>query len=328
MKKLKISGTGTCFPEYLLSSRELEQKYALPEGWCMRYSGVESRYRVIHESGGELGAKAVERAIEDAGLSLSDIDLLISASATFDYPLPNQACVIKSKLKDGSKYDFPAISVDSTCTGFLTALDLAAGMLDGVKYGNIVIINSEDSSKGLNPDNWETLSLFGDAAVASLVSYTEEDLGIIKSHAITVAEGMELTIIRGGGNVNHPKDHPYDPELYSFSMSGKALLRMAKKYIEPFMEDLFRESGYSMGAMEHVLPHQASLSGLNSFKSMYKLSEEQVHSNLKEFGNCISASIPLLLHQGLKSGRIKRGETCLLAGTSAGFSISGLILKV
>ena len=216
IKSFKILGTGIYLPGKKVRSSELEKKYNIPKGWSEKNSGVKERYHADKISGGEMGARAVENALQNANLSLEDIDLLISTSATFDYPLPNESVIIKSEIKDSEQYHFPAISVDSTCTGFITGIDVAAHLLDGKRYRNIVIVSAEIASKGINPDNWETATLFGDAAVAAIISYDPSGKsGLIKSMSKTYSEGVYQAIIRGGGNRNPIKDFTYDKCLHS-----------------------------------------------------------------------------------------------------------------
>ncbi len=328
-KAFKIVGTGAYLPLNKVASKTLENKYNIPAGWSEKNSGVVERFHAEHISGGEMGADAVENALQNANLALKDIDLLISTSATFDYPLPNQAVSIKAAIKGSEAYDFPVLSVNSTCTGFISGLEIAANLLDGQQYRTIVIVSAEISSKGINPDNWETISLFGDAAVAAVITYDPSGKsGLIKAAARTYSEGAHQAIIKGGGNAYPIKDHAYDKILHSFNMSGFSLLKLAKKYIPQFMGSFFSELPIGILDADYILPHQASKTGLAVFKNLFPFKEGQVLENLSKNGNCISASIPLLLHESLVSGNIKNGNSCLLCGTSAGFSIAGALIKI
>jgi 3-oxoacyl-[acyl-carrier-protein] synthase-3 len=168
-KKVKIVSSA-CYLPKKVSSKQLEDQYNLPKGWSEKYSGVANRHHVTFESNGYMGARAIEAALENSNLQLSDIDLIISAGATFDYPLPNQSSIIKSELKEGLKYNTPTIDIDTTCLSFVTSFDIASKMMDNYQYKNIIIVASEIGSNGLNPNNPETLTLFGDAAVAVILS--------------------------------------------------------------------------------------------------------------------------------------------------------------
>lgn len=320
-------GFGKYLPKQVLSS-EIEQRYGLPAGWSERYSGVRARHHATFESNGYMGARAIEQAMENCGLSLSDVDMIISAAATYDYPLPNQASVIKNHLKNGNDYTISTIDINSTCLSFVSAFEFASKLLDGKQYKTIVIVSSEISSKGLDPENWETITLFGDAAVAVVLQYDENsDSLFIKGGQRTYSEGVFDTIIKGGGNEYFFKDHPYDQKLYSFSMNGKNLLRLAKNKIPDFMEWFFCDLPISIHDVNAIIPHQASKTGIMMFRNIYGLMNGQVKENLLTNGNCIAASIPMTFYDAVAAGEIKRGDICLLSGTAAGFSIGGVLIK-
>jgi len=326
-KPIKIVSLGKYLPQ-AVSSEELETKYGLPKGWAMKYSGVENRHMVTTEYNGLMGAKAAQQALEKAQLTLADIDMVISGNGTYDYPIPNQASIIKAILDEKNQYPVPAIDIDSTCLSFVTALDLAAHLLDGHVYKNILIISTEIASKGLNPANWETLTLFGDGAAAAIVSYDENSSSCyFKGQQFTYSEGTHLTIIEGGGNKNFFKDHPYDPELHSFKMQGKQLLRLTKQKLPEFIKQFFADTAYDLFTVDAIVPHQASKLGLSLFTKRYKLKPGVVKETLHKYGNCIAASIPLTLLDAIDAGTIQRGDVCFLAGTSAGFSMGGVLIR-
>lgn len=324
---IKIASTGQYVPE-IVSSDTIENQHGLPKGWALKNSGVQQRHQATVETIGYMGARALENAIDNSDYSLQDIDLLIAAGASFDYPLPNQASVIKSELKEGRLYDFPTLDIDGSCLSFISAFEIAASLLNGHKYKTIAIVNSEMSSKGLNPNNWETLTLFGDGAAATLLTYDESSSSVyLKGTEKNYTEGVYDSMMKGGGNAYFYSDYPYDPELHSFSMNGKKLLRMVMKKLPPFVKEFYSDIPFSIKETDCIITHQASKAGIALFQRIYGLKKENCPSNLSTHGNCISASIPLVLHQAISSGQLKRGDTCFCLGTAAGFSIGGILFK-
>ena len=196
----------------------------IPLGWSARYSGVESRHKITDECNGVMGARAAENALAKAQMTLADIDMIISASASIDHLLPNQASLIKHEMKDGHNFDVPTIEIDSTCLSFVAALDISARILNGKDIKNILIVSSEVSSGFLDPNNWETSTLFGDAAAAAIVGYDEGGKSYyMKGSQKTYSDGTYLAIIEGGVVKKPIKYYPYDPVLHSFKMEGKKL---------------------------------------------------------------------------------------------------------
>jgi len=323
VRKIKITGMGKYLPQ-AVDSNDLEQKHGLPLGWSERYSGVRTRHHATSESNGSMGANALSGALKNAGLKTSDLDLIISASATYDYPLPSTSSIIKSEIKDASNVG--TLDIDSTCLSFVSAFEMASKLLDGNQYKHIAIVSSEIASKGIDPNKWETLTLFGDGAACFILSYDENsDSGFVHGGIKTFSEGVHDTIIKGGGNKYFFKDHPYDVEMHSFHMNGKRLLRLAKKKIPEFMSWFFEGLNTVITDIDLVIPHQASKTGVGIFRNMYPFKDENFYGNLETHGNCIAASIPMSLYDAITEGKLKRGQSCLICGTSAGFSVGAVL---
>lgn len=326
-RPVKITGLGSYLPEQLPSS-ELDSSLGLPSGWSVKHSGVAARHRATFESNGYMGARALEQALDDAGLALSSLDMIISAAATFDYSIPNRASIIKNEMKDGGASSIPAIDIDTTCLSFITAIEFASALLEGRKYCRIGIVSSEISSHGLNPSNPEIATLFGDGAAAVILGYCPDgNSSVIKTWHQTYSEGVYDTMYKGGGSRYPYKNHPYDPNLHSFSMNGKNLLRLAKIRLPEFMDCFFKDIPFSLSDVDAVIPHQASKAGISLFRDMFSIKDAQLKGNLSDKGNCIAASIPMLLCDSVKTGQISRGDLCMLFGTSAGFTVGAVLLK-
>lgn len=325
-KKIKILGTGKYVPQKVLMT-DIEKKYNIPEGWTEKHSGVISKHWVTTESIAYMGAEALKQALQNSNCSFSDLDLIISAGASFDYPIPHQAPLIKNALNQFGTTT-PAISINSTCLSFVTSLDIASSLLDGKRYKKIAIISSEISSKNLNSKEFETFTLFGDGAAAAIVEYSKDKNSyLLGADMITIESEVHQTMVRGGGAAFHPKDNPYEEELYAFRMNGKALIKVTSETAKGFLQNLFKKASLHPSKLNWIIPHQASKLGLLVFKKLYPHLWDKTFMNLETHGNCIAASIPMALHDAIQEGKIKRGDIIMLAGTSAGFSIGGVILK-
>ena len=325
---VRLAGVGKYLPDNIVTSEALEKTHGIKKGLSEKYSGVLERRVVTHESIGYMGAMALKMALERANTSIEALDLLISASATYDYIIPNQSSVILNELTGGTGATVPCTDINSTCLGFITSFDYASQLLDGKRFKKIGIVTSELTSKGLDPGCWETFTLFGDGAAAAILEYDKEGTsGVIKADMKTYPEGTYFTMIKGGGMKNFFKDHPYDPAFFTFSMEGKNVLKLARKKIPLYIDAFFSDLGMEIGDVDLIIPHQASKVGLFMFRKMYHLDPDKVVSNIETHGNCISASVPMCLFDAMEAGKLEKGQTCLLVGTSAGFSIGGLLFK-
>lgn len=329
IRPFKIIGLGKFLPSQKVSNDTLEAKLALPQGWIYKYTGVKSRFHVKEETVSTMGAAALQNALDDAGVKINDLDMLIGGSATFDYILPNRSSSIVNEFKEAKECDFPCIDINATCLSFIAALDFASYKLQDPDINTIAIVTSEVASKGLNSKNAETSSLFGDAATAVIISKGTNEAGLIRQTMNTYTECNKDTIIKGGGIKHYPRDYPYDEELYSFQMNGKRLLRFTKKALPKFLNSFLNPIDCKLEDIDFIIPHQASKLGLQLFAShtnTYKR-ENTVKGQLEKYGNCIAASIPLAFIESVQDGNIKRGDTSFLCGTAAGVSIGGILIK-
>jgi len=318
---------GKYIPQRRVSSTELEEQLGLEKGWIYKSNGIQFRHHVNEkESGAYMGAQALQEALDKANMQFKDLDLLIDASGSFDFPIPHNACLIPRELGilDAG---IPCWDVDSTCLGFVTALDMVSYLLDGERDTNVAIVNSEIASKSLNPADPKTATLFGDAATAAIITIpsTEDTQGILAADMETYAQGAHYTRVKGGGNSIHPNEDTI-PTDFNFAMQGKLVMRLGMQRIVPFVEKLFSNIDITMDEVDCIIPHQASKMALNFAQKTFDWKDLQLFSNLANYGNCISASIPLALLEAIDEGKLKRGDSCLLLGTAAGLSVGGVVL--
>jgi len=328
MKPLKILGMGKYLPSYQVSSEQLEQAWGLENGWIYKLNGVRYRhYAAKDELRYQMGAKAFQQALDKANLSFTDLDLIIDASGSFDYPIPHNACFYPAAL-GYPEYPIPCWDIDSTCLSFVTALDTASYLLDGHRYKHIAIVSSEISSKALDPKDPKTASLFGDAAAAAIIGLPKEGTqnAILAADMKTYSKGATYTMMPGGGAA-FPPGQLADKAMYSFQMQGSKVMRMAMQIVPPFVKGLLETAGIEITALNCFIPHQASKRGLQFARRAFQLKEEQLIDILAKYGNCISASIPLALCEAIEENRLQRGQYALLLGTAAGLSVGGILLR-
>jgi 3-oxoacyl-[acyl-carrier-protein] synthase-3 len=325
LRAFSIKGAGKYLPKTVIPSSEIESELSLPKGYIFKRIGVKSRHVAKEESNTFMAKQALNSALKDANISIKDIDCLIGASATFDYIIPNRSSLIKNAFEEA--LDFPCIDINTVCTSFISALDYASLLLSSGDYQNIAIVSSESSSNGLNPNNSETYSLFGDGAAAVIISRTNQKSGLIQYKSKTYSEAAKYTIIEGGGNINHSKNTPYDPAMYSFKMQGKKLLKNVKTTLPKYLSQFFKSLTVSLQDVNLIVPHQASKLGIRMLIGLNKNNSTNIVDQLENHGNCIAASIPIALVSSIENKTLKEGDTCFLLGTAAGMTIGGLLFK-
>jgi 3-oxoacyl-[acyl-carrier-protein] synthase-3 len=324
--KINIRAANSCSPGEAISSDNLEQRIGLQKGWSAYNTGVINRqWSKPGTTVQELGAKVLEEALIQARLQAQDLDLLLFAGASFDHPVPHNACLIKQKLVKPKGTFFPCFDIDGTCLSFLHALDIAHLYLHHRGMKRVAIVCVELPSSGLNPADPKTYTLFGDAAVAVILEASENE-GYQPSPAYIVndAEGARLAIVPSGGLKNRGIHHSTPLESFYFQMNGRQLLTMTMRLLDDFVQNHTQQTGWALPEYDYIIPHQASKIGNEMFMQRYGLREEQVLNTLAERGNCVAASIPLGLVQLWLEGKLRPGTKVLLIGSAAGLSIGAL----
>jgi len=321
---IKIAGVGRYIPQQIVTNKELEQQCNLKPGWIKEKLGLTERRRASsHETTSWMAAQAGLEAIKDAKLKLQDIDLLINASGTPERAIPDSAPLVQEWM-GLNKYQVPAFSVHATCLSFIVALEIAAGFIATGLHKNILIVSSEIVLPcGLNWNEPHSACLFGDLAAAAVIVPTPngESSCLNAFQMKTWGEEKDLATIRGGGSGNHPASPDTKPEHNVFHMEGNKLLLWALEHVPPFLDEVI--PGLSQGApgIDWIIPHQPSGNGMLFLQQGLGWGDKVINV-FEKFGNTISSAIPSALYEAIKSGKLKRGQKVLFAGTGAGLSIA------
>jgi 3-oxoacyl-[acyl-carrier-protein] synthase III len=325
---LYIAGLGKYLPQRRVHNAELEGQLGLPAGWIAQRTGVLERRYVSHESSVSMATEAAKIAIEMAGLELKDIDCMIGASAAPQQALPCTAALVQRALRapDGGSLCF---DLNATCLSFLLALQQAALLLEMGPYQHILIFSSEIVSVSLNPREPESYTLFGDGAAAVVVSKGTGINGTARLEGAafqTFSSGADFTRVLGGGTLHHPNDPKTTFDMNVFEMDGPAIFKQATRLMNPMLERLFSQIGWSREQIDAVIPHQASKHAMEQLTRRLGFLESQVFVNLERRGNCVAASIPLALVEAVETGRLERGGRALLVGTAAGLTLGAVAI--
>lgn len=322
--RVKIASLGIYLPPDVVANAELESRWGMGAGRLLRVTGVEQRHYETSKTSAQMAAAAARNALIKAGLNLSDIDIIVGASAIPQQGLPCMSALIQREL--GEPEGAFCLDVNATCLSFLVALHMSALMIGSGEAGRVLICSSEKTAHSLNPKEWESAGLFGDAAAAAILTRTPpgEASSIEGCRFETHASGAHLATLLGAGSFRHPNDPITKPEDNFFHMDGPGILRFAADRLDRFLTTFQQEAGRKMSEYDFVVPHQASRSGLQLLTARYGFREEQLVNNLLHRGNCIAASIPLALAETVESGRIRRGHRVIMIGTAAGLSMGAL----
>lgn len=312
-----------------MTAAEVDVIAGKPSGWTLRHTGVSQRRFVTNETTACLGAGALQNALESAECGIPD--LLISAGGTPQQPIPCTAAFIAREMGWSG---LPCFDVNATCLGFIPALEIAASLIATGKHHRIAIVCAEIASKGLNWAQPEAAALMGDGAAAVIVTKVVGDPSLpaptlLASALETWPEGASLTEIRGGGTSLPATRHEpgKNTEDFLFHMDGPGVFRLAAERIESFVTRLIGDAPDRWEGIDVVIPHQGSLLAMRHLRHRIGIPAEKLVEIASDHGNIIAASLPLAMHEAIGEGRLRRGHTALLLGTSAGFSLGGALLR-
>ncbi|MEN1678790.1 MAG: 3-oxoacyl-[acyl-carrier-protein] synthase III C-terminal domain-containing protein [Planctomycetota bacterium] len=322
----RIAGTGHYRPQTVLSCEAVDQRLGKPLGWAASNSGVTDRRECLpHESLAGMAQAAIDAAMRDAGVGWDSIDLLIDCSNSRQQPVPCNAALVQAAIGKAAA-GVPCFDVQSTCLGFLVALQVANGLLASRGFKTILIVCSEAPLSGVDWSEPESASLMSDAAAAVVVVAQQPTPTLLYAHE-THAQHAAVCEVRGGGHNLLPFDYRSEIDgAYRFHMDGPRLFRIARKLLPPMVEALIQESGVERSDL-FVIPHQASPRAVEVVRRVLRFNEEQYVNRVPEFGNTVAASVPLTLDVCRHEGRIADGDSVLLLGTSAGYSQAAMVFQ-
>lgn len=314
----RIAGTGSYLPAQTLTNHDLAQRIETSDEWIVTRTGIrERRIAAEGELTSDLALKAVEAAIEAAGVSRDEIDLLILATTTPDHIFPSTACVVQQKL---GAHGFPAFDVQAVCAGFIYGLTIADQFIRSGSAKCAVVVGAEVVSHILDWSDRGTSILFGDGAGAVVLKASDEP-GILatKLHA----DGRFKDILHVQGKVRNGAIDG-SPWIY---MDGSAVFKFAVRALADVAGEVLAAAGLEKADLDWLVPHQANLRIIESTAKHLQLPMDKVIVTLDKHGNTSAASIPLALDAGVRSGRIQRGQTVMLEGIGGGFAWGGALLR-
>ena len=326
--KIKIEAIEKYLPSKKVASFELDDKCKAPRGRIEKNTGVAYRhYANTTETVCEMGANALKKALAKAHLQPIHLDLLISCSAAYDYPIPHNSVVIKSKITNDTS-TFNCFDVDATCLSFLNTLDIAHLYLKTGKYKRIALVCSEIASLALTPQNEKVFGLFGDAAVAMIITSHETDgYEPLYCDFENFVSGALLAKVPIGGAINRGMDETSENPNFYFDMDGKSMIRLTQKHINNFTRKAEKQLNKRIADFDYCVTHQTSRWGNEFFLRNYQVESHKVIETLQKYGNCIAASIPLGLEELYNRNQILKNKDVFILGSGAGLTFGCMALR-
>ena len=324
-RRAHIRSIGSCVPSKVLTNAELEKMVETSDEWIRSRTGIRER----HISGPDeytsvIASRASKTALERAGLTGSDLDMIICATISPDQPLPSTGCLVQAQLGAGRAV---AYDMAAACSGFLYGLTIADQFIKTGKYENILVIGVEVLSRYVDYTDRATCVIFGDGAGAAVVSPSSDDSGICATEIRSDGSLAEFLFIPGGGT-RYPATHAsIDDRLHYIKMRGNELFKVAVRNMCDVSARVIKDAGMSVDQVDLLVPHQANTRINEAVRERLGVPPDKVYENIDRIGNTSSASIPIALDELYTQGRLKPGMNVLLTAFGAGVTWGAVLLK-
>jgi len=314
-----IAGTGSYLPERILTNAELEKIVETTDEWITSRTGIkERRIAAEGQTTSDMATEAAKKALEQAKINATDLDLIIVATITPDTLTPATACYVQDNLEARGAIAF---DVSAACSGFLYAMELAKNMIGAGSVNNALIVGAEKLSAFTNWEDRNTCVLFGDGAGAAVLRKSEEGEGRILATEIGTdgAQTSILNIPGGGSAMPITKDNAED-NLASLAMIGKDVFKQAVRRMKDAAIKVVEDAGLESSDIAQVIPHQANLRIIDAIADRLEIDNEKVFVNLHKYGNTSAAAVAIALDESARSGKFQRGEKIVCVVFGAGLT--------
>ena len=319
-----VLGTGMYVPERILTNHDLEQMVDTSDEWIVTRTGIrERRIAADHQATSDLAYEAAREALQNAGLSAEELDLIVVATITPDMFFPSTACILQERL--GAK-KAAAFDLSAACSGFIYSLANAAGLIAAGMYKYALVIGADCLSKITDYTDRNTCILFGDGAGAAVIGPVEDGRGFRSFVLGADGSGGDVLNLKGGGSRHPMSRQVLDERMNYIYMEGREVFKFAVRIIGTAAEEALEKAGMGKNDVDFLVPHQANIRIIQSALNRLELPEDRCIINVDRYGNVSAASIPIALAEAAREGRFKQGDRLLLVGFGGGLTWGASVL--
>ena len=325
MTNALITGWGMYAPSRVMTNDDLAALVETSDEWIVSRTGIrERRIAADDETTTMLSVRAGRDALAVAGLDPTELDLVIVATCTPDYPLPATSVLVATELGATRAAGF---DLQAACSGFLYGLASGTSFVRSGMYRNVLVIGVEILSRFLDWSDRSTCVLFGDGAGAVLIQASDKPGGMLGMDLFSDGTGCEGIIVRAGGAV-HPASHDtVDARQHTIKMLGSEVYKYATRQMGESALAALRAAGLTVDDVDQFVFHQANLRIINSVQKQFGIPDEKTFVNIEKYGNTSAASVPMALAEAVASGRVKVGDRVLMVAFGAGYTAGAAVIE-
>ena len=313
--EIKIIGTGSFVPEHAVTNDDLAAIVDTSDEWIRTRTGIRERRISEGEGTSRMAAEAAKRALENAGIKAEELDMILLGTSTPDCCFPSGACEVQAEI---GAVNAAAYDLSAACSGFIFALNTAYSFLAAGLYRTILVIGADCLSKIVDWSDRSTCVLFGDGAGAAVVRAEEGDGG--RFHMLMGSDGQRGPVLACPSRTVGNFLTGTKPQLGYMTMDGQEVFKFAVKKVPEIIEQVTEEAGVSLEDVRWFILHQANYRISESIAKRLKVSMDRIPMNIESYGNTSAATVPVLLDEMNRQGKLKKGDLLVLAGFGGGLT--------
>jgi 3-oxoacyl-[acyl-carrier-protein] synthase-3 len=324
LRNVNIIGTGSYVPENIYTNEYISTLVNTDPQWIFDNLGIkERRIASVNQFTSDLASEAALKAVENAGLTVDEIDLIIVATATPDRLAPSTAVIVQDKIK---AYNAVAFDIAAVCSGFLYSMSVAAQFITAGVYNNVLVIGADTFSRIID---WERRDcvFFGDGAGAAVLSSDSESEGFLAFRLYSDGRGKMNFTIPAGGSEMPATYNTISDKLHTFQMNGKEVYETAIQVLPQAISQVLKDLELGVEDINYMVPHQPSIRILKKTAEIIGLPFEKVMTNMDKYANTSGGTIPILLDELNKSEKLKFGDILLFAAVGSGWTWGASVLR-
>lgn len=320
IRRAGILGLGVSIPSKVLNNEDLARMVDTTDEWITTRTGIKRRHIAgPDEATSDLALIAARQALDDAGVSARNLDLIIVGTASPDMIFPATACLVQDRLgaKQAGAFDLLA-----ACSSFVSGLISAGQLIAAGTIDHALVIGADTLTRLIDWTDRRTCVLIGDGAGAAVLGPVEESSGIYAGIVRADGSAGEALKMEAGGSRMPMSSEAIERKLHRGYMDGQAVFKLAVRAIPRLIKDTVAKTGWALDDVDRIVPHQANLRIIESMVAQLGLPMEKFVVNIQEYGNTSAASVPIALYEAVQAGQIRKGDKIVLAAFGGGFTYS------
>ncbi len=323
--RAKITATARYLPERTLSNFDLEKMVDTTDEWIRSRTGIENRHIVAEgEATSDMGAQIAKQLLARSEKAAEDIDLILVATSTPDFPVVSTAALVQDKIGAANAWGFDIVAA---CTGFVYAMETGSKMIESGQYKNVIVIGADTMSSIIDYTDRNTCIIFGDGGGGVLLEPSENEHGVLDSILHTDGSGSKYLTVPAGGSLHPASIDTVEKKMHYVYQDGKTVYKFAVKNMAKVSKQILVKNGLKGEDIKLFIPHQANKRIIDAAAERCGLQKDQVFVNINRYGNTTAGTIPLAIDEAVEMNLLAEGDLLLLAAFGGGFTWGSMLIR-